>query len=236
MLELLENVTPNDLYAGLFDASINTHPYRLAMEAYRIEYHLANEHGWTTAGTGPLGIPGRNLLRRIGNNMVARKVLNTKYNDGTLNTHMQAALIPPLTFGEKVAQHALSQQGVHEVPWGSNNGPQVRVYEATTGGYGEPWCASFRSWACRQAGYKGEVSATAWAWDNIGTRISTGHTSIGSAQEGDAVTFQIGTGHIGTYLSHDSSGVKTVDGNTSDEVAVRVRSLSLIRAITRQKG
>lgn len=213
---------------------MDTHPYRLAMLAYQREWGLAKEPGFETAPHGVLGKPARRLLVRIGENMVARKLLDAKYVDGTLNTHIQHVLIPPITFGQAVAHRLLSQVGVHEVPWGANTGPQVRVYQSVTGGYFEPWCASFRSWGLVEEGYTGRVSARAWDFDDIGQRISDLWHNINAAKVGDAVTFNIGDGHIGTYLSHTSSMVKTVDGNTSDQVAVRERPLSEIRTITRQ--
>lgn len=208
--------------------AIDTHPFRLAMLAYQREYKLAAEKGFDTYPHGLLKNPGRRLLKRIGDNMVARKVLDAQYADGTLNYHMQHALIPPLVFGDLVVHHALSQVGVHEIPWGSNSGPQVRVYQSVTGGYNAPWCASFVSWALVQAGYHGTVSAWAWDWATIGTPVP-----LIAAKPGDIVPFNIGSGHVGIYLSQSNGMVKTVDGNTSDQVAVRERPTSIIRAITR---
>lgn len=214
--------------------TLDTHPYRLAMVVYAHQHSLPVEKGFDTAPHGTLGLPGRRFLRRVGNHMVASHKLAAKYNDGTLNTHMQHALVPPLKFGEAVAHWCLKEVGVHEEPWGSNTGPRVAWYQTATGDYHDAWCASFRSKALRENGYTGPVSARAWDFDNIGTRISTLAHSINLAEVGDAVTFNIGAGHIGTYLSHTSSMVKTVDGNTSDAVAVRERPLTVIRTITRQ--
>lgn len=208
--------------------TLDTHPYRLAMESYRREWGLEKEKGFETAPHGPLKGPGHRLLMREQTNMVARKILPAKYVDGILNEPTRKILIPPITFGEAVAHTALSQVGVHEVPWGSNTGPEVRIYQSITGGYYEPWCASFVSWALAENGYKGRVSARAWDWEDIGTKVS-----LASAKVGDIVPFNIGDGHVGIYLSHTSTMVKTVDGNTSDQVAVRERPLSVIRAITR---
>lgn len=218
----------------VFDATLDTHPYRLAMHVYQVAWKLAPEKGFDTAPHGSLGLPGHRLLTRIQQNMHARKVLPEHYIDGVLNAPTRKLLIPPITFGEAVAHWQLGEVGVHEVPWGSNTGPRVSYYQSFTGDYHDAWCASFRSAALRVNGYKGTVSARAWAFDDIGMRVSTLDKSIGAAMVGDAVTFNIGDGHIGTYLSHTSSMVKTVDGNTSDAVAIRERPLSLIRCITRQ--
>lgn len=208
--------------------TLDTHPYRLAIVTYLKEHGLPAEKGLETEPHGLLGKPARAALLRVGNNMVARKVLDQKYNDGTLNTHMQAALIPPLSFGDQVVKWALGEVGVHEQPWGSNNGPRVRWYQSFTGAYGVAWCASFVSAALVENGYKGRVSALAWDWAKIGTLVS-----LENAKPGDIVPFNIGDGHVGIYLSHANGMVKTVDGNTSDQVAVREREVSIIRAITR---
>lgn len=223
-------------------APIDTHPYRLEMNTFAKIHGLKPQKGFDTSLHGPLAKPGRAFLLRIQKQMIALYKSDKKKwaayakvkPTSTLDAFTRPALLPPINFGQQVANKLLSQVGVHEVPWGSNSGAQVRVYESSTGGYGEPWCASFRSWGLQECGYKGPVSAMAWAFDNIGVRISDGSLHIANAQVGDAVTFEIGTGHIGTYLSHDSVNVKTVDGNTSDAVAVRERPLSLIRTITRQ--
>jgi hypothetical protein len=223
-------------------APIDTHPYRLEMNTFAKIHGLKAQKGFDTSLHGPLAKPGRAFLLRIQKQMIALFKTDKKKwaayakvkPTSTLDAPTRAALLPPITFGEQVAHKLLSQVGVHEVPWGSNSGAQVRVYESPTGGYGEPWCASFRSWGLQQCGYTGTVSARAWAFDDIGVRISNGTDHIANAQVGDAVTFNIGDGHIGTYLSHTATSVKTVDGNTSDEVAVRERPLSVIRFITRQ--
>lgn len=208
---------------------MDTHPYRQAMVAYAHVHELAPQKGFDVGRHGPLLLPGRKFLARITAHMVASGKFPKVKQSWVLSEAVRDALIPPMTFGEKVAHTLLSQVGIHEIPWGSNRGPEIHVYEASTGGYGEPWCASFRSWGCRKNGYTGPVSARAWDWDNFGMRVD-----LADAQVGDAVTFNIGDGHIGTYLSHTKTLVQTVDGNTSDQVAVRERPVSVIRAITRQ--
>lgn len=223
-------------------APLDTHLYRLEMVTYAHIHGLPVQKGFDTTPHVPLGKPGHAFLLRIQKHMMALYKSDPKKwpqyakikASGTLDAPVRMALLPPISFGEQVAHKALSQLNVHEVPWGSNSGAQVRVYQAVTGGFGEPWCASFRSWALVECGYKGRVSARAWDFDDIGTRISTGSKNIGAAQVGDAVTYNFGAGHIGTYLSHTSSMVKTVDGNTSDEVAIREYPFSDIQTITRQ--
>lgn len=203
------------------------------MEAYRRNQGLAKEKGFTVETGRPLGKPARALLKRIQENLHARNLLGEKYIDGTLNSKTQVLLIPPLSMGDKAAAYALSQVGVHESPWGSNRGADVHRYQSSTGAYGAAWCASFFFYCWQRAGYTGPTSAGAWdATDHHGTPIP----SIAHARTGDGVSFNVGDGHIGMYLSHAAKTVRTVDGNTSDQVAIRDRPISQIHSICRPKG
>lgn len=209
---------------------LNTRKWRRAMESYRRNQGLAKEPGFTVETAKPLGKPGRNLLRRIQKNLHARDLLAEKFIDGTLNSKTQAILIPPLSMGDKAVAYALSQVGVHETPWGSNRGSDVHRYQSSTGAYGQAWCASFFWYCWQQAGYRGSTSAGAWdTTDNHGTRVP----GIAHARPGDGVSFNIGDGHIGMYLSHTKTHVKTDDGNSGDQVAVRERPISQIHSICR---
>lgn len=209
---------------------LNTRKFRRAMEAYRRNWGLKAEHGFTVETGKPLGKPARALLKRIQENLHARHLLALRYIDGTLNSKTQALLIPPLSPADKAVAYALSQQGVHETPWGENRGADVHRYQSSTGAYGAAWCASFFWYCWQKAGYKGATSAGAWyTTDRLGTPVR----DITRAQKGDAVSFDIGEGHVGMYLSHDKFMVTTCDGNTSDQVAVRERPISQIHAISR---
>lgn len=191
---------------------------------------LPAEKGWTPGTGKPLGKPGRHLLKRIQDYYVAEKLLPAKFADGTLNSKTQALLLPPLSMADKAVAYALSQVGVHESPWGSNRGRDVIRYQTSTGAYGQAWCASFFWYAWIQGGYIGATSAGAWnTTDSYGTPV----IGIKHAKHGDGVSFNVGSGHIGMYLKHDAKTVTTVDGNTSDQVAVRQRPISSIHSICR---
>lgn len=209
---------------------LNTRKWRRAMASYRQKQGLKKEDGFTVETGKPLGKPARALLRRIQTNMVSAGELKVRYVDGTLNSKTQAILIPPITGAEKAVDYALSQVGVHETPWGENTGADVHRYQSSTGAYGEAWCASFFWYCWQQAGYKGPTSAGAWnTTDAYGTHVG----GINLAHRGDGVSFNTGEGHIGVYLSHTAHDVTTVDGNTSDQVAVRKRPISMIHSICR---
>lgn len=133
---------------------------------------------------------------------------------------------------EKAVGSALADVGVHEQPMGSNRGPRVQVYQHATwlGGTGWPWCVAFLQYQWKQAGFvmpwrgAGAYALLDWA-KTVGWAVPKG-----LAQPGDAVVFNIGSGHAG-MLREKITGttVKTVDGNVSDRVDIRERPLSLVR-------
>lgn len=212
---------------------VSTLKWRRAMMAYSHSWLKGyRPKGFTVETWKPLGKPARDLLRRVQKNMAARGILDLKYVDGTLNTKTQELLIPPLSLGEKAVTYGMTQVGTHESPWGSNSGADVHRYQSSTGAYGAAWCASFVWYCWQEAGYKGPTSAGAWnTTDSIGTRVA-----LSQAREGYPVSFNIGEGHVGLYLSHDADSVRTLDGNTNNQVAIRDRPISQIHAICRPTG
>ncbi len=215
---------------------IRTRPWRRRLAGYLHENglpsagHAKGEAGWTTETNRPFGKPARHVIKRVSNNLEARGIIRPQDNDGTLNSHVQAALNPPLTPGERAVAYALTQLGTHESPWGSNRGADVHRYQSSTGAYNAAWCASFFWYCWQKAGYTGVTSAGAWnTTDFYGAKI----LSIKYAKTGDGVSFNIGDGHIGQYLSHTATMVKTIDGNTNDQVAIRERPIYEIHSINR---
>lgn len=55
-----------------------------------------------------------------------------------------------------------SQLGVTEVPWGSNAGTRVHVYQRVTGAYNLAWCASFQQWGLLNTGQGTIAGASAY--------------------------------------------------------------------------
>ena len=216
---------------------LNTRPWRRRLAGYLHENGLpaagkgVGEKGWTVETSKPFGKPARKVIQRVGNHLVARKILPPKYNDGTLNSRMKAALNPPISPAQRAVAYAMSQRGVHESPWGSNGGRDVHRYQSSTGAYNQAWCASFFWYCWQKAGYRGATSAGAWySTDRIGARVN-----IANAIPGDGVSFNVGDGHIGMFLSYNrrTGMVKTIDGNTADQVAIRERSIHSIHSISR---
>lgn len=130
---------------------------------------------------------------------------------------------------------ALRERGVQEDPPGSNTGPRILTYQHQTwlGGTRWPWCAAFfvSAWqlgANRPLPYRG---AGAYAWLDW-ARINHWAINLERAIPGDAVVFNIGSGHIAILArpyAETRPNVETIDGNVSDMVAPRTRSASVVR-------
>jgi len=63
------------------------------------------------------------------------------------------------TIVREVLDVAISQDGVTEMPRGSNRGPKVEAYLRSTGlGPGYPWCAAFVNWCIEQVEKKHSIN------------------------------------------------------------------------------
>lgn len=202
-------------------ATLDTKRWRILGVAYAHENGLAPPHdvpeerGFDVHSHAPLGKPGHHFFSRIQRHMHAAGHKNVRVT-GKIDAPTRAVLEPPLTRGELVARWQLTQVGVHEVPWGSNRGAQIRVYQSATGAYGLAWCASLQSYANRKFGYDGPISARAYDWLTFGTEVP--HAS---AKVGDPVVIKHGDGHIGCFLNVQPDGsIRMVSGNTHDSVAI----------------
>jgi hypothetical protein len=131
---------------------------------------------------------------------------------------------------DHVVKIAIGEIGVRERPLGSNTGPRVSEYQAATflRGTGWPWCAAFAAWCWRQAG-RPLPYPTPGAYDLLRWARQAGWVVPASgAMPGDIVVFGIGAGHVGILEQVADGLVHTVDGNTSDMVARRVRPVSTV--------
>ena len=131
------------------------------------------------------------------------------------------------TAGQRALAAAQAEVGVAEQPPGSNDGPRIAEYRATTAGSGVgPWCAYFTSWAAAQGGAPlgeagqgfGSVSALYdWA-QRTGRAIPAGNGVAPSP--GDLIVW--GGRHIGIVESVDAAGsIHTIEGNSSNAVSRR---------------
>lgn len=199
---------------------LDTKPWRILGVVYAHHHGLPpprdvdEERGFDVHAHGPLRKPGHHFFARLQRHMNASG--HKVPIDGYINAATREVLKPPLTRGEKVAAWELTQLGVHEIPWGSNQGPQVRVYQSSTGAYGLAWCASLQSYGQRKFGYDGPISARAFDWLDFGS-----HVAPSSAKQGDPVVIKEGDGHIGCFLNVQPDGqIRMVSGNTHNAVDV----------------
>lgn len=135
--------------------------------------------------------------------------------------------------GRKVVAVAENEVGVREIPDGSNSGARVREYQASTylGGTGWPWCAAFVEWCYETAGvdHAGLIDpSTAIVYQRAKAAGAIGGTPIPGAW-----ILWPGT-HIGLIAAPtaDPNVVHTIEGNSSNSVARRVRSLSGATVVT----
>jgi CHAP domain-containing protein len=130
-----------------------------------------------------------------------------------------------------------SQIGVAETA-GANAGPEVdRYLSSAQVGSGNPWCASFMTWAMRESGH--DMPGTGWAavstWVHAAQSGQAGLHVVPpeQAQPGDIVAYDWGggddfgqDGHIGMLESPVQNGTfTTVEGNAEDAVTRMHRSL-----------
>ncbi len=119
---------------------------------------------------------------------------------------------------------ALSQNGVKEVPRGSNSGPEVEIYLRSVGlGKGYAWCMALIYWSVMVASKKLKVTnplvKTAGVlrqWNEIPDKYKV----KSNPQPGDIfiMDFGKGAGHTGFIVEVLPNGkAKTFEGNTNDD-------------------
>jgi hypothetical protein len=135
------------------------------------------------------------------------------------------------TNGANVLAAAQSQVGQSEQPPGSNDGPQLALYRTAVAGSaaGQPWCATFASWAAAQAGAPvgdgGSGSASVAAIADWASRNGRLLPASATPAPGDLIVF--GDRHIGVVESVNADGsLTTVEGNYASAVSRVQRSPS----------
>ena len=174
--------------------------------------------------------------------------------DGRLND----LIAPKLSIGQRMLRKAQGELGVKEHPAGSNRGPRVDQYTATTGTPGQPWCAAFQNWLRAQVtghGFQGINAAYVPSYVQAAKAGRNGLSLVAArdVQPGDLVCFDWehdGTAdHIGIVEvppgARGSGGLTafvSIEGNTAvgndsngGEVMRRNRSLSQVAAFIRIK-
>lgn len=128
----------------------------------------------------------------------------------------------------KVLQIARAEIGVGEAPNGSNDGPGVRKYQAVTGAYRAPWCASFCQWVWMRAGIGPLANRSASAY-YIGSYAQAHRWTRSTPAPGCGVVYRIGQGHIGIVESVFRDGTfEAIEGNEANAVRRMHRSPSVV--------
>ena len=127
----------------------------------------------------------------------------------------------------EVVRIAQQQLGLHEIPDGCNCGPQIQKFLGSSAG--EAWCADFVSWVYREAGHPfsggvdggwrlpGVAGMHAWLQAN-GVWADRGGSD--RPQSGDVIVFRDDE-HAGIVEALDGATVRTIEGNTANEVGRR---------------
>jgi hypothetical protein len=132
------------------------------------------------------------------------------------------------TLAQRILDALEGEVGVVEQPAGSNRGPRVEAYQASTslGGTGWPWCAALYCWALQQAGVD---AATAKRIASPSTavmcQVARSEGLVTSPRPGAAIVW-CGT-HVETLHTYLGGGVwRCIGGNTGDGVRWTTRSVS----------
>ena len=150
------------------------------------------------------------------------------------------------TLASKALEIALTQEGNHEEPKGSNSGPMVNQYLASVGlGPGYSWCMAFVYWCFNQAaqemGVKNPLKKTGGV---IAQLMASKKYLAKPPKPGDVGIMEFGGGKGHTFIVVDydpkTGYISTIEGNTDDsggregwEVARRRRRVDSIHAFLR---
>ncbi len=134
------------------------------------------------------------------------------------------------TLRERALRVAIGEIGVREVPVGSNRGPRVEEYLASTNlGGGHYWCMAFVYWcfrkAAKEAGVANPFPQTAGcldAWNKTKPiRIAKAAAAANPALVVPGAVFILdygdGNGHTGFVRSAAGGALTTVEGNTNTD-------------------
>ena len=127
------------------------------------------------------------------------------------------------TPGQRMLAAAQEAIGITESPAGSNDGPGLAIFRSAVAGSeaGQPWCATFASWAARQAGTPlgsaGQGIASVQGISDWAAQTKRLQPPSAMPSPGDLVLF--GSHHIGVVESVNADGtLTTVEGNYRNSV------------------
>lgn len=130
---------------------------------------------------------------------------------------------------ERIIAEAHSLLGIHEVPPHSNEGPDVRRIQSSTGAYGAPWCVSTVQYIVKAVTGHTIANATANVYYLADFGARAGWVRNAPVLAGP-VCYHVGAGHAGTVVSVLSDGsFYAVEGNEGDAVRLMHRSPRQLR-------
>jgi hypothetical protein len=125
------------------------------------------------------------------------------------------------------------KKGVHEIPDGSNQSPDISRYLTATQGSisGAAWCAYFVSYIARRAGvpigsqgqgmgYVGSIND----WAQATHRYFSPSDPVYKPEGGDVIMWS--PNHIGIVISRHGNDLTTIEGNASNAVSRLHRTVS----------
>lgn len=130
---------------------------------------------------------------------------------------------------KKVVAYAHTLIGIHEIPDGSNDGPDVHRLQASTKAYGAPWCVSTaQDIAIHTYGHTfADDTANAYYYESYAR--SHGWV-IPRPLPGCFVAYHIGDGHFGTVADlHPNGTFDAIEGNEQNAVRLMTRDPRTLR-------
>ncbi len=124
----------------------------------------------------------------------------------------------------EVVTNARKELGVHEIPDGSNDGPDVHRIQSSTGAYRAPWCVSFVQYVWFESFqvYLADRSANAYYLASWAEKEAL---TIPQAVVGCPVVYHVGDGHCGIVASVRPDGTfDAIEGNEANAVRWVVRN------------
>ena len=127
-----------------------------------------------------------------------------------------------MKLSESIIEIANSQVGVHEIPHGSNAGPEVEIYLKSVGlGKGNAWCMAFVYWVTNEASKKcgalNQLLKTAGVMNQWNSRPKV-RVTIPQAGDIFIMDFGKGLGHTGIVTEVLANGtINTIEGNTNTD-------------------
>ena len=191
--------------------AVNVPKLKQQMRTYAVKHGVRTPRGINYASKA-WGAPAR---------VLAWRVSKKKTGKGATGKQKVWEMFNPPSFVNRFIRALVAELGVKEFPPNSNSGPRVRTYQAVTGAYNQPWCASFVAWGLTQAGLPRAALPALAAYVPAYAATNNKHiktVALRSAKRGDLLCL-FGDGHIEAVTKVLIPGLvfRTIGGNTSPD-------------------